>query len=103
MGGGTALVPDPTLKDKTRPLLTPEDIDKNIESIKGVFSQFLTYGDGKTGCIMSNNYEWLSDLNYIEFLRDIGTHFTINRMLTFDSVKTRLERELPMTLSLIHI
>jgi len=97
MGGGTALVPDPTLKDKTRPLLTPEEINKNIESIKGVFSQFLDYNDSPTGCIMSNNYDWLSKLDYIEFLRDIGTHFTINRMLTFESVKSRLERELPMT------
>ncbi len=97
MGGGTALIPDPTLKDKTRPLLTPEEISKNIESIKGVFAKFLTYGEGKTDAVMVNNYDWLAKLDYIGFLRDIGLHFTINRMLTFESVKMRLERELPMT------
>ena len=97
MGGGTALIPDPTLKDKTRPLLGPEDIEKNIESIKQVFSNFVRYDDSETGAIMVNNYDWLSGLDYIEFLRDVGMHFTVNRMLTFDSVKTRLERELPMT------
>lgn len=97
MGGGTALIPDPTLKDKTRPLLTPEDINKNIETIKGVFSNFVNYGDEPTDAIMVNNYDWLSKLDYIGFLRDVGMHFTVNRMLTFDSVKTRLERELPMT------
>lgn len=97
MGGGTALIPDPTLKDKTRPLLTPEDIEQNIAGIKGVFSKFLKYGDGKTDAVMVNNYDWLAKLDYIAFLRDIGMHFTINRMLTFDSVKMRLDRELPMT------
>ncbi|MAS87580.1 MAG: tyrosine--tRNA ligase [Micavibrio sp.] len=97
MGGGTALIPDPTLKDKTRPLLTPEAIASNIESIKQVFAQFLTYGDGKTDAVMVNNYDWLKELDYIGFLRDIGMHFTVNRMLTFESVKMRLERELPMT------
>jgi len=97
MGGGTALIPDPTLKDKTRPLLTPEKINDNIESIKTVFSKFVTYDDTETGAVMVNNYDWLSGLDYIEFLRDVGMHFTVNRMLTFDSVKTRLDRELPMT------
>jgi tyrosyl-tRNA synthetase len=97
MGGGTALIPDPTLKDKTRPLLSPEDINKNIESIKSVFSKFVKYGSGPTDAIMVNNYDWLSGLEYIGFLRDVGMHFTINRMLTFDSVKMRLDRELPMT------
>jgi tyrosyl-tRNA synthetase len=97
MGGGTALIPDPTLKDKTRPLLKPEDINANIETIKTVFSKFITYGDGPTDGLMVNNYDWLSGLEYIGFLRDVGMHFTINRMLTFDSVKLRLERELPMT------
>lgn len=97
MGGGTAMIPDPTLKDKTRPLLTPENIAQNIGSIQGVFSKFLKYGEGKTDAIMINNDDWLSKLDYIGFLRDIGLHFTINRMLTFDSVKLRLERELPMT------
>ncbi len=97
MGGGTALIPDPTLKDKTRPLLGPDEINKNIESIKSVFSKFVTYNDSETGAVMVNNYDWLSELDYIGFLRDVGGHFTVNRMLTFDSVKTRLERELPMT------
>ncbi len=97
MGGGTALIPDPTLKDKTRPLLGPDEINANIESIKTVFSKFVRYDDSPTGAIMVNNYDWLSKLDYIEFLRDVGTHFTVNRMLTFDSVKSRLERELPMT------
>lgn len=97
MGGGTALIPDPTLKDKTRPLLTPESIAANIESIKTVFAKFLTYGDGPTDAVMVNNYDWLGSLDYIGFLREVGMHFTINRMLTFDSVKLRLDRELPMT------
>ncbi|MCF8496593.1 MAG: tyrosine--tRNA ligase [Alphaproteobacteria bacterium] len=97
MGGGTALIPDPTLKDKTRPLLTPDEINKNIQSIQGVFSKFLTYDGSKTGGVMVNNYDWLKELDYIGFLRDIGLHFTINRMLTFDSVRLRLDRELPMT------
>ncbi|MCB9978500.1 MAG: tyrosine--tRNA ligase [Rhodospirillales bacterium] len=97
MGGGTALIPDPTLKDKTRPLLTPESIAGNIESIKTVFSKFLTYGDGPTDAVMVNNYDWLGGARYIDFLREVGTHFTINRMLTFESVKMRLDRELPMT------
>ena len=97
MGGGTAKIPDPTLKDKTRPLLTDEDINNNIGTIKTVFSRFLKYGDGPTDAMMVNNDDWLAKLDYIPFLRDIGMHFTINRMLTFDSVKMRLERELPMT------
>ncbi len=97
MGGGTALIPDPTLKDKTRPLLSPDDIEQNIESIKTVFSKFIAYDDSETGALMVNNYDWLSKLDYISFLRDIGLHFTINRMLTFESVKMRLDREIPMT------
>ena len=97
MGGGTALIPDPTFKDKTRPLLTPEDINKNIETIKTVFGNFIAYGDGPADAIMVNNYDWLSGKGYIEFLREVGLHFTINRMLTFESVKTRLDRELPMS------
>lgn len=97
MGGGTALIPDPTLKDKTRPLLTPDSIAVNIESIKTVFAKFLTYGNGPTDAVMVNNYDWLGKLDYIGFLREVGLHFTINRMLTFDSVKLRLDRELPMT------
>lgn len=97
MGGGTALIPDPTLKDKTRPLLTPTDIDNNIASIKRVFSRFIRYDDTPTGAIMENNYNWLAGKGYIEFLREVGLHFTVNRMLTFESVKSRLDRELPMS------
>ena len=97
MGGGTTKVGDPTGKDEQRKLLTDEEIDANIASIKGVFSQFLTFGDGPKDAMIVNNDEWLSKLGYVEFLRDNGVHFTINRMLTFDSVKLRLERESPMT------
>ncbi len=97
MGGGTALIPDPTLKDKTRPLLTPQSIADNIASIQTSFAKFLTYGEGPTDARMVNNYDWLGQLDYIGFLREVGMHFTINRMLTFDSVKLRLDRELPMT------
>ena len=97
MGGGTTKVGDPTGKDTQRALLTDADINANIDSIKGVFEKFLTFGSGKTDAIMVNNDDWLSKLGYVEFLRDYGTEFTINRMLTFDSVKLRLERESPMT------
>ena len=97
MGGGTTKVGDPTDKDKTRPLLTDEEIAKNMASIKSVFERFLTFGDGPTDAIMVNNADWLDTLGYVQFLRDYGTHFTINRMLTFESVKLRLEREQPMT------
>ena len=97
MGGGTTKVGDPTDKDKTRPLLTDEAINANMEGIKKVFERFLTFGDGPTDAIMVNNADWLDELGYVQFLRDYGTHFTINRMLTFDSVKLRLSREQPMT------
>ena len=97
MGGGTTKVGDPTFKDTQRPLLTDEQIQSNMDGIKQVFSKFLTFGDGATQAIMVNNDDWLSKFGYIEFLRLFGTHFTINRMLTFDSVKLRLEREQPMT------
>ena len=97
MGGGTTKVGDPSGKDTQRALLTNEDIDANIASIKNVFAKFLTFGDGPTEGLMANNDDWLSKLSYIEFLRDFGVHFTINRMLTFDSVKLRLDRESPMT------
>ncbi len=97
MGGGTTKVGDPTGKDEQRKLLDDDAINANIASIKSVFSKFLTFGDGPTDAIMANNDEWLSALGYVEFLRDCGTAFTINRMLTFDSVKLRLERESPMT------
>ncbi|WP_180896906.1 tyrosine--tRNA ligase [Caulobacter flavus] len=97
MGGGTTRVGDPTFKDTQRPLLTDEQIQSNIDGIKKVFSNFLTFGDGPTDAVMVDNDEWLSKLGYVQFLRDYGVHFTINRMLTFDSVKLRLEREQPMT------
>ncbi len=97
MGGGTTKVGDPTGKDEQRKLLTDADIEANIEGIKSAFAKFLKFGEGPTDAIMVNNDDWLSQLGYVEFLRDYGVHFTINRMLTFDSVKLRLERESPMT------
>ncbi|QZD88306.1 tyrosine--tRNA ligase [Qipengyuania psychrotolerans] len=97
MGGGTTKVGDPSGKDESRKMLTNEDIDANIAGIRKIFERLLTFGDGATDAIMVNNDEWLSQLGYIQLLRDVGPHFTINRMLTFDSVKLRLEREQPMT------
>jgi tyrosyl-tRNA synthetase len=97
MGGGTTKVGDPSGKDESRKLLSSETIDANIASIRRCFERFLTFGDGPTDAIMINNDEWLSGLEYIPFLRDVGRHFTINRMLTFDSVRLRLDREQPMT------
>ena len=97
MGGGTTKVGDPSGKDEGRKLLSSEEIDANIASIRRVFESFLTFGDGPTDAIMVNNDEWLSHLEYIPFLREVGRHFTINRMLTFDSVKLRLDREQPLT------
>jgi tyrosyl-tRNA synthetase len=97
MGGGTTKVGDPSGKDEARKMLTDADIAANIAGIKTVFEKFLTFGSGPTDAIMVDNDEWLSKLGYIEFLREYGPHFTINRMLTFDSVKLRLEREQPLT------
>jgi tyrosyl-tRNA synthetase len=97
MGGGTTKVGDPTDKDQSRPLLSDEQIKSNINQIKTVFAKFLTFGDGPTDAIMVDNDEWLSKFGYVEFLRNYGVHFTVNRMLAFDSVKARLEREQPMT------
>ncbi|MEZ5656197.1 MAG: tyrosine--tRNA ligase [Sphingobium sp.] len=97
MGGGTTKVGDPSGKDESRKLLTGEDIDANIASIRRVFGHFLTFGDGPTDAVMVNNADWLDTLEYVPFLRDIGRHFTINRMLTFESVKLRLDREQPLT------
>jgi tyrosyl-tRNA synthetase len=94
MGGGTSKIGDPSGKDTTRTLLTNVQIDRNIASIRTVFSRFL---DFEAGAIMANNADWLDRLEYIPFLRDVGRHFTINKMLTFDSVKLRLEREQPLT------
>ena len=97
MGGGTTKVGDPSGKDEGRQLLTHEQIDANIASIRRVFGRFLTFGDGPADALLVNNADWLDGLQYIDFLRDVGRHFTINRMLTFDSVKLRLDREQPMT------
>ncbi len=97
MGGGTTKVGDPSGKDESRKLLTPAEIDANIASIRRVFERFLTFGDGPSDAILVNNDEWLGGLAYIPFLREVGRHFTINRMLTFDSVKLRLDREQPLT------
>jgi tyrosyl-tRNA synthetase len=97
MGGGTTRIGDPTGKDEVRKMLTDETIESNINSIRTAFEKFLTFGDGPTDAVMVNNHDWLGQLGYIELLQQVGTHFTINRMLTFDSVKLRLEREQPMT------
>ena len=93
MGGGTTRVGDPSGRDETRKILTYEEIDTNKEKIKTTFDKFLRFGKGKTDAVMADNAEWLTKLNYIEMLRDIGRHFSVNRMLTMDSVKLRLERE----------
>ncbi|MCR6499564.1 tyrosine--tRNA ligase [Shinella sp. CPCC 101442] len=93
MGGGTGMVGDPSFKDEARQLMTPQTINDNIASIKKVFANYLTYGDGPKDALMINNADWLLGINYLEFLRDVGRHFSVNRMLSFDSVKTRLERE----------
>ena len=93
MGGGTTKVGDPSFRTDERPLLDNAAIDDNIAGIKKVFSAYLEYGDGPTDAIMINNAEWLDELNYLDFLRDIGRHFSINRMLSFESVKSRLDRE----------
>ncbi len=97
MGGGTTRIGDPTGRDESRKMLSDETIAANIASIFSIFQQFLTFGDGPTDAVMVNNHDWLGQLGYIELLQEVGTHFTINRMMTFDSVKLRLEREQPMT------
>ncbi len=97
MGGGTTKVGDPSGKDEVRKLLDDDGIAGNIASIRRIFERFLTFGDGPTDAIMVNNADWLDKLEYIPFLRDVGRHFTINRMLTFDSVRLRLDREQPLT------
>ncbi|MGA9252406.1 MAG: tyrosine--tRNA ligase [Roseobacter sp.] len=93
MGGGTTKVGDPSFRADERPLLSPGAIDDNIAGIKKVFSAYIEYSDAPNGALMLNNAEWLDDLNYLDFLRDIGRHFSINRMLSFESVKSRLDRE----------
>ena len=97
MGGGTTRIGDPTGRDESRKMLDDATIDANIASIRTVFEKLLTFGDGPTDAVMVNNQDWLGKLGYIELLQQVGTHFTVNRMLTFDSVKLRLEREQPMT------
>ena len=97
MGGGTTKIGDPSGKDESRKLLTHELIQSNIASIRSTFERFLTFGEGPADAIMVDNDDWLSALEYIPFLRNVGTHFTINRMLTFDSVRLRLDREQPLT------
>jgi tyrosyl-tRNA synthetase len=97
MGGGTTRIGDPTGRDESRKMLSDETIEANIASIRTIFERFLTFGDGPTDAIMVNNHDWLGQLGYIQLLQEVGTHFTVNRMLTFDSVKLRLEREQPMT------
>jgi len=93
MGGGTGMVGDPSFKDEARQLMTVDTIADNIASIKKVFSSYLNYGDGPRDALMVNNADWLTKINYLEFLRDVGRHFSVNRMLSFDSVKTRIDRE----------
>ncbi len=97
MGGGTTKIGDPTDKEKSRPILTEEEIQKNINGIKSVFEKFLTFGDGPTDAVMVNNDDWLGKINYLEFLRDYGKLFTINKMIMQDTVKRRLENEQPYT------
>ena len=97
MGGGTTKIGDPSFKDESRKLLSVEQIASNLSGIRQVFTRFLNFGEGSTDARMVNNADWLDHLNYIDFLRDYGVHFTINRMLSFDSVKLRLEREQPLT------
>jgi len=93
MGGGTTKVGDPSFRAEERPLLTAQAIDGNIASMQKVFARYLEYGAGASDAIMLNNAEWLDGLNYLDFLRDIGRHFSVNRMLSFESVKSRLDRE----------
>lgn len=97
MGGATTRIGDPTGRDESRKMLSDDDIARNMAGIQTVFGKYLAFGGGATDAVMVNNADWLNGLNYIDFLRDYGVHFTINRMLTFDSVKLRLEREQPMT------
>lgn len=97
MGGGTTRIGDPTGRDESRKMLTDETIEANIRSIFTVFDKLLKFGDGPTDAVMVNNHDWLGQLGYIQLLQEVGTHFTVNRMLTFDSVRLRLEREQPMT------
>ncbi|MCO5163374.1 MAG: tyrosine--tRNA ligase [Mesorhizobium sp.] len=93
MGGGTSMIGDPSFKDEARKLLTPQDIEDNLVGIRRNFAPYLTFGEGPGKAMMVNNADWLMKINYVEFLRDVGRHFSVNRMLSFDSVKLRLDRE----------
>ena len=93
MGGGTTMIGDPSFKDEARRLLTPQDIDDNLAGIRRNFAPYLSFGDSAKDAIMVNNADWLMEINYVNFLRDVGRHFSVNRMLSFDSVKLRLDRE----------
>jgi len=93
MGGGTTRVGDPSGKDESRRILTDDDIKQNLAGIRAIFTKFLKFGDGPGDAVMANNADWLNELNYIDFLRDVGRHFSVNRMLAFDSVKLRLDRQ----------
>src|SRR5205807_1277602 len=93
MGGGTTRVGDPSGKDESRRILTDAMIAENLAGIRAIFQKFLKFGDGPRDAIMANNADWLNSLNYVDFLRDVGRHFSVNRMLAFDSVKLRLDRQ----------
>jgi tyrosyl-tRNA synthetase len=97
LGSGTTRIGDPSGRDESRQLLSEETIAANRASIMGVFEKFMTFGDGPSDAIMVDNSDWLLGLNLVEFLRDVGRHFSVNRMLTMDSVRLRLEREQPLT------
>lgn len=97
LGGGTTKIGDPTGKDEVRRMLSDEEIARNCDSIAKIFSKFIKFGDGPTDAVLVNNKDWLEPLKYIEFLREYGTHFTVNRMLSYESVKQRLSRHYPMT------
>ncbi len=97
IGGGTTRIGDPSFRDTSRPMLDDAQIAANMAGIRQVFAKYLTFGDGPTDAVMVNNADWLDELRYIPLLRDVGRHFTVNRMLSFDSVKLRLEREQPLT------
>eukprot|EP01035_Chromulina_nebulosa_P029792 gene29792-39520_t len=97
IGGGTTKVGDPTGKDESRQLLSEEQIQENIDSLTKVFKKFISFGDGPSDAILVNNADWLDEIKYLDFLRNYGRHFTINRMLAFESVKQRLAREQPLT------
>ncbi len=97
VGGATARIGDPSGKDKLRPFLSEDDLNKNIMGLKNSYSKFIKFGEGATDATMVDNWDWFKNINYLDFLRDIGTYYSVNRMLTMDSVKSRLEREQPMS------